>query len=449
MMKRFARIFFQLLVFAALLIPFGIGSSVEAGNVDAAPVFAIPGNDDFSSATDLSGVVSSLPVVDTSEATVAIDDPVISACGLGQGVATVWYWYESSTDTAIALDTSSSNYDTFIAVWTGTRGNLNPVACNDDANGTKQSALAFQVQGQVTYYIEVGQPSNGPSLAGCPVFPADNIWNTRVDTLPVHARSAAWINSIGGNESFHMDFGSGTWDGGPIGIPYNLVSGSQAKKAVVFDYSDESDPGPYPIPSDPKIEYSSDHHILMLDQDNCVLYELYDASLSNGQWYAGSGAIWDLNSHALRPDGWTSADAAGLPILPGLVRYDEVETGEINHAIRFTVAQTQRAYLWPARHFASSITDSNVPPMGARFRLKASYNISGFSPEMQVILQAMKEYGIIVADNGSDWYISGVPDERWDNDMLHTLDVLTGDDFEAVDASSLMIDPDSGQAALP
>lgn len=290
-------------------------------------------------------------------------------------------------------------------------------------------------------------PGGEPTLGGCPMYPVDNIWNVRVDNLPVHPRSNAWINSIGRNTGFHMDFGSGNWAGGPIGIPYNLVNGSAVTKYNVdFYYPDESDPGPYPIPANPKIEYGSDHHILIIDKETCKLYELYDASYSGGQWSAGSGAIWDLGTHALRPAGWTSADAAGLPILPGLVRYNEVAAGVINHAIRFTVSTTQRAYLWPARHYASSNTDPNVPPMGARFRLKANYDISGFDPKMQVILQAMKTYGIIVADNGSDWYVSGAPDSRWDNDMLHTLDVLTGDDFEAVDVSSLMIASNSGQA---
>lgn len=290
-------------------------------------------------------------------------------------------------------------------------------------------------------------PGGGPTLEGCPMYPVDNIWNVRVDNLPVHARSTAWVNSIGRNTGFHMDFGSGTWAGGPIGIPYNAVNGSQVTKYNVnFLWDDESDAGPYPIPANPKIEHGGDHHILVIDRETCKLYELYHASFSGGQWSADSGAIWDLNSHALRPAGWTSGDAAGLPILPGLLLYDEVASGVINHAIRFTIADTQRAYLWPARHYASDNTDPNVPPMGARFRLRADYDISGFDPKMQVILQAMKTYGIIVADNGSDWYVSGAPDNRWNNDLLHTLDVLTGDDFEAVDVSSLMINANSGQA---
>jgi hypothetical protein len=253
------------------------------------------------------------------------------------------------------------------------------------------------------------------------------------------------MNSIGSSESFHMDFGSGVWDGGPIGIPYNIVAGSTVPKVgIEFYYPDESDAGPYPIPENPKREYGSDHHILIVDTDSCILYETYDTSLENGQWSGGSGAIWDLNSNALRPAGWTSADAAGLPIFPGLVRYDEIDAGEIKHALRFTAKDTA-GYIWPARHLTSDARDG-IPPMGARFRLKADYDISGFPHEMQVILQAMKTYGIILADNGSNWYVSGSPDERWDNNILHLLDVLTGIDFEAVDTSGMMVDENSGEA---
>jgi hypothetical protein len=276
------------------------------------------------------------------------------------------------------------------------------------------------------------------------VFPANNIWNARVDSLPVHLLSEAWVDSIGRDEGFHMDFGSGTWDGGPIGIPYNVISGSSVTRYTLeFYYPDESDAGPYPLPPDPLIEYGSDHHILVVDTDDCRLYEIYDASFDNGNWSGGSGAIWDLDSNALRPDTWTSADAAGLPILPGLVRYEEIAAGEIKHALRFTVEETA-GYIWPARHLTSD-PQEGIPPLGARFRLKADYDISGFPPELQVILQTMKDYGIMLADNGSDWYVSGAPDERWDNDMLHLLDVLTGNDFEAVDTSALMVDPETGE----
>ena len=296
-----------------------------------------------------------------------------------------------------------------------------------------------------TLISDIPTTTVGPSLANCPMFPANNIWNARVDSLPPHPMSDAWIDSIGSDESFHMDFGSGEWDGGPIGIPFNMVSGSAVPKYTHdFYYPEESDTGPYPIPDNPMMEFGSDHHILVIDTETCTLYEIYDASFDNGQWSSGSGAIWDLNSNALRPDTWTSADAAGLPILPGLVRYDEVIAGEIKHALRFTVEDTA-GYIWPARHLTSD-PQEGVPPMGARFRLKADYDISGFPLEMQVILQAMKMYGIILADNGSNWYVSGAPDERWDNDMLHLLDDLTGNDFEAVDTSVLMVDVDSGEA---
>lgn len=307
---------------------------------------------------------------------------------------------------------------------------------------TATAALATQT---IENTSEAGNPSNsdGPMLAGCPMFPADNIWNAPVDSLPLHPLSQEWIDSIGRDQGFHMDFGSGEWDGGPIGIPYNVVTGSAVPAYdPQFYYPDESDAGPYPIPVNPLIEYGSDHHILVVDTETCILYEIYDASFDNGGWSGGSGAIWDLNSNALRPETWTSADAAGLPILPGLVRYDEIAAGEISHALRFTVEETA-GYIWPARHLTSDAQDG-TPPMGARFRLKADYDISGFPTEMQVILQAMKTYGIMLADNGSNWYVSGAPDERWDNDMLHLLDVLTGNDFEAVDTSVLIVDADSG-----
>ncbi len=290
----------------------------------------------------------------------------------------------------------------------------------------------------------------GPTLAGCPLLPADNIWNTPVDNLPLDPNSNVYIATIGPGRHVHADFGAGTWEGFPIGIPFNIVSGNQPKSSVIFYYPSESDPGPYPIPDRPLIEGdpngNGDRHILIVDRDNCILYELYAAYQQNGQWSAGSGAIFPLNSHTLRPAGWTSADAAGLPMLPGLVRYEEVASGEIKHALRFTVPQTRKAFIWPARHYASSLTGSQYPPMGQRFRLKAGYDLSRFSPQARVIAQALKKYGLILADNGSAWYISGAPDERWDNDVLHELDVILGSDFEAVDESSLMMDSNSGQA---
>lgn len=292
----------------------------------------------------------------------------------------------------------------------------------------------------------------GPSIEGCPIFPADNVWNTPIDELPLDPNSTAYITTIGAGNGFHPDFGSGTWNGAPIGIPYNVVPGTQPKVPITFDYWEESDPGPYPIPPNPKIEggpnSDGDRHVLVLDKDHCLLYETWSTYPNpDGSWYAGSGAIFNLQSNDLRPDGWTSSDAAGLPVLAGLVRYEEVAAGEIRHAVRFTAPQTRRAYVWPARHYASSLTGTNYPPMGQRFRLKASFDVSGFSSEVQVILRALKKYGMILADNGSSWFIQGVPDERWDNDVLVSeFALVTGSDFEAVDVSSLMIDPDSGQA---
>ena len=285
------------------------------------------------------------------------------------------------------------------------------------------------------------------------MFPANNIWNTPVDWLPVDTHSSDYIDSIGTNTSLHADFGT-FWEGAPIGIPFTVVVGTQPLVAVAFDrYSwsaGESDPGPYPIPPGAPIEggpaSDGDRHVLVVDSGHCKLYELWDAwPQPNGSWSAGSGAVFDLNSNALRPDGWTSADAAGLPILAGLVRYDEVMAGEIAHAIRFTAQRTQQAYVWPARHFASSILDTDVPHMGQRFRLKASKDISGYPAPIRVIFTAFKRYGIILADNGSDWYISGVHDPLWDDDLLgDAFRTLKGSDFEAVDVSSLMIDPNSG-----
>jgi hypothetical protein len=292
-----------------------------------------------------------------------------------------------------------------------------------------------------------------PILDRCSIFPADNIWNVPVNTLPVDANSAAYIGTIGFDKHLHPDFGSGEWppgSGAPVGIPYIAVPGNQTSVDVIFEYNDESDPGPYPIPLYPPIEggpgSSGDRHVLVLDRDNCILYELFNAFPQNrARWTAGSGAKFDLHSHVLRPEGWTSADAAGLPILPGLVRYEEVAAGEIKHALRFTAPQTRAAHVWPARHHASRLTQIKYPPMGQRFRLRADFDISGFSPEVQVILRALKIYGMNLADNGSAWFISGAADKLKNKDVLRELRNVKGSAFEAVDVSSLMIDPQSGQ----
>ncbi len=282
-----------------------------------------------------------------------------------------------------------------------------------------------------------------PEVGGCPVFPASNVWNEPVDALPVARDSAALIRSIGLDAPLHPDFGSGLHDGSEIGIPYAVVSGASTPRVRPhFLYASESDPGPYPIPNDVPIEGdpnpgSGDRHALIVDRGTCTLYELYDLRREGSGWSAGSGAIWNLHANALRPAGWTSADAAGLPILPGLARYDEVAAGAIDHALRFTAPETRRAYVYPARHEASSLTGASLPPMGLRVRLRASFPIAGFPPQARVVLEALKRYGMILADNGSPWFISGAPDPRWSNDELHTLDRVTGADLVVVDTSSL------------
>jgi hypothetical protein len=280
-----------------------------------------------------------------------------------------------------------------------------------------------------------------PTAPHCPVFPASNPWNQRVDRLPVAGNSETIIRSIGAGETLHPDFGSGLWEGRPIGIPITVVRGAQRKVRVRFDYADESDPGPYPIPRTVKIEggrqSDGDRHALILDRDNCRLYELFALHPSARGWRAGSGAIWNLRSNRLRPAGWTSADAAGLPILPGLARYDEVARGRIDHALRFTVRRTRRAYVYPARHYASESNDPSLPPMGLRVRLKASFPTAGYPRQARIVLEALKRYGMIVADNGSDWYISGAPHPRWSNEQLRALKRVPGSAFEAVDTSRL------------
>ena len=291
-----------------------------------------------------------------------------------------------------------------------------------------------------------GTPGATPGgvLDGRRLFPADNPWNQDISAAPVDPNSAALIASCGTTRRVHADFGT-VWNGAPNGIPYVVVSGTQARVPVTFDYADESDPGPYPIPPNAPIEGgpsgTGDRHVIVVDRDNWKLYELFDAHPVNGgaSWRAGSGAIFDLSSNDLRPAGWTSADAAGLPIFPGLVRYEEaVERGEIAHALRFTCPTTRRAYVHPARHWASSRTEANLPPMGMRVRLKASVDIATFPAEVRVILTALKKYGMLLADNGSAFYIGGAPDPRWSDDDLASLGRLTGADFEVVKMGTIV-----------
>ncbi len=272
-----------------------------------------------------------------------------------------------------------------------------------------------------------------PQISGCPIFPADNDWNKDISGLPVHQNSQIYIRSIGFNGYIHPDFGENI----TYGIPYNQVSETVKKVPVRFLYAAESDVGPYPLPPTPLIEYGDDKHLIVLDTKACLLYELYKARLVKGVWNAAAGAIFDLKSNVLRPDGWTSADAAGLPIFPGLVRYEEVMSGQINHALRFTAPNTQNAYIHPATHAAGS-DNAALPPMGLRVRLKPEFDISGFSPTAQVLLTTMKKYGLILADNGSSWFVSGVSDRRWQDSILSELKKVPGSAFEAVDTGKVI-----------
>lgn len=282
-----------------------------------------------------------------------------------------------------------------------------------------------------------------PEAPECQIFPPDNAWNVPVDDLPIAENSDAIIQSIGLNKGLHADFGSGTYAGERIGIPITFANSDTPRKKITFYHQDESDPGPYPIPRNVKIEGDpdpqpgNDRHALILEKDECKVYEIYHLKKKDGVWRGASGAIWDLNSNELRPEGWTSADAAGLSILPGLARYSDFTAGSIDHALRFAVEHSREAYIYPATHEAGESDDPNLPPMGLRVRLKANFDISGFGPQTQVVLQALKTYGMIVADNGTDWFITGAPNPNWDNDELHDLEDVLGENFEVVDTSSM------------
>jgi hypothetical protein len=298
-----------------------------------------------------------------------------------------------------------------------------------------------------------------PALAGtsrllpgtpCPAFPADNYWHANVSGLPVNVRSAQWISHMSPTRKLHPDFGP-SYGAQPVpyGIPVTYVSGTHAKVPVRFDYASESDRVGYPLGSDTRIEggqlTSGDRHAVIVDKTYCKLYETWATRKSGTAWLAGSGATWNLKSNALRPAGWTSADAAGLPILPGLLRYDEVAAGRVDHAIRFTTDVTDRRYIWPARHQAGSVTNPAYPPMGARFRLKASYAITKYRADTQVVLRVMKAYGLVLADNGSPWYFQGTADSRWTSPMLDQLKTIPASAFEAVNTSGMAVASNSGQ----
>ncbi|HYH28478.1 MAG TPA: hypothetical protein VEA19_06865, partial [Actinomycetota bacterium] len=294
----------------------------------------------------------------------------------------------------------------------------------------------------------VGEATPHPDAPACPIFPTNSVWHADIRGLPLHPRSNDWIASMGGpGRRLHPDFGPS--DGAqPYGIPYEVVEGSHPKVSVAFDYEDESDPGPYPFDASTPIEGGSDRHALMLDRDACVLYELYAADHNGGEPVAGSGAVWNLRSNALRPATWTSADAAGLPIFAGLIRRDEVESGRIDHAIRVTASRTDRRFVWPARHQAGHASDPALPPMGARFRLKESFDLGSFLPETRVVLRAMQVHGLIVADNGSDWYFGGASEHGWTDEVLDELKSVPAGAFQAVDGSALMVSAHSGEARV-
>jgi hypothetical protein len=329
-------------------------------------------------------------------------------------------------------------------------------ACDQDVapKSLRTKAMGLPLTISLTLVLLMGckaAVSAPPNLGGCQILPTNNVWNTPIDTLPVHASSNAWIASIGATAKLRPDWGITEAE---FGIPFTTVAGTQPKVPITFEVADESDPGPYPFPPNAPIEggaaSSGDRHVLVIETSNCILYEAGNAYPQNGgaNWIGYSGTKWDLKSNALRTPGWTSTDAAGFPIFPGLARWEEVAAGEIAHALRFTVPSTRRGvYQWPATHWASNLADNvNNPMMGSRFRLKASFDISGYNPNTQVILRALKKYGMMVADNGSPWFISGTSNPNWPSVVLSEIKSIAGSNFEAVDVSSMIVNINSGEA---
>jgi hypothetical protein len=306
--------------------------------------------------------------------------------------------------------------------------------------------------GQTSHDGRTAPDRTDRAVAGCRVFPADNWWNTDISALPRHERSDAWMRHMSPRSRLHPDFGPAFGaQRMPYGIPVTVVGGDHRKHQVRFTYASESDRVRYPLGNDTKIEggwnSGGDRHAIIVDRSRCRLYETWNTRRRDGRWHAGSGAVWDLGSNALRPDGWTSADAAGLPILPGLLRWREVRRGTVDHAIRFTTDVTDRRYLWPARHQAGAVNNRNYPPMGARFRLSASFDLGPYSRQTRVILRAMQTYGLVLADNGSPWYFQGDATNKWPTRVLDELKQIPARAFVAVDTSSLMVDPDSAAVA--
>jgi hypothetical protein len=298
--------------------------------------------------------------------------------------------------------------------------------------------------------VGLGAPAQGmpvPGAPDCPMFPRNSFWHADVRGLPKHPRSYAWIRSMGRSRRLHPDFGPSGDPSEPYGIPFNVEDHTQPKVSIDFLYASESDPGPYPIDDESWVENGSDRHVLVVESDECRLYEVFDFRWNGGEPTAGSGAIWQLRSNDLRPRTWTSADAAGLPILPGLIRRDEVQTGVIDHAIRVTAERTDRRFLWPARHQAGAADNRNLPPMGAWFRLKGGFRVRGYAAETRVILRAMKIHGLIVADNGGSWFFGGAANDGndWTDRVLDELKSIPARAFVAVDARRMMVSPGSGR----
>ena len=342
-----------------------------------------------------------------------------------------------------ALQTTFNSSTQLTAAGNASSAGAIPVAVqNPDPGASSSAGVTLQVGGSTQTATCSGMtPGAGASLNGFRPFPDDSLWNKDISTAPVDLNSSGIINFIGGTVGLHADFGAGQYNGSYMGIPYLIVGAQQPMTDVNYmAYGDESDPGPMPVPLNANIEGypnpgTGDRHVLVLDSANCFLYELYSSYPQTSSWNADAGAVWDLQSNEQRPYQWTSADAAGLPIFPGLIRYDEVASGQIRHAIRFTLARSRAAFTPPASHWAANSTDPNAPPMGMRLRLRASFDVSGYSAANQVILNAMKKYGLILADNGSSMYISGAPDDRWDNNDLHQLGNVHASDFEVVQMS--------------
>ena len=315
----------------------------------------------------------------------------------------------------------------------------------------KRAALALlAVLAVATPALATGTSKALPGT-GCPAFPANNVWHSDISKLPLHPRSAQWLSHMSPTRRLHPDFGP-SYGAQPVpyGIPITYVAGSHAKVSVRFSYASESDRVGYPLGSDTKVEggqmTSGDRHAIVVDKAACRVYETYATHRSGSAWVADSGATWDLRGNALRPAGWTSADAAGLPILPGLLRYDEIAAGKVDHAIRFTTNTTDRRFVWPARHQAGSVSNPAYPPMGARFRLKAGYTMSGARSDTVTVLRAMKAYGLLLADNGSPWFFQGSQDTRWPEALLDQLKAIPASAFEAVDSAKLMISASSAQS---